>query len=109
MASGLEGQRFRFAGYLPAEAAARARARSPSSSGVRRADDETQVFIETPYRNDALLADVLAGLPRRRRGLRSPPTSPAPGEWIRDGHGRGVARAPRRRSASGPAIFLLLA
>jgi 16S rRNA (cytidine1402-2'-O)-methyltransferase len=58
MASGLEGQRFRFAGYLPAEALARRAAISELERRSAR-DGETQAFIETPYRNDALLADLL--------------------------------------------------
>jgi 16S rRNA (cytidine1402-2'-O)-methyltransferase len=58
MASGLEGQRFRFAGYLPAESAARRAAIVELEKRSAR-DQETQVFIETPYRNDAMLADVL--------------------------------------------------
>src|SRR5690606_16330427 len=50
MASGLEGQRFRFAGYLPVPAAERATAirELEARSAAAR---ETQVFIETPYRN----------------------------------------------------------
>ena len=59
MASGLEGQRFRFAGYLPAGSAERRRAIAELERRSASAD-ETQVFIETPYRNDALLADLLA-------------------------------------------------
>ena len=58
MASGLEGQRFRFAGYLPVpgpDRAAALRELEARSAAAR----ETQVFIETPYRNDALLAEVL--------------------------------------------------
>jgi len=59
MASGLEGQRFRFVGYLPTQGDARrdAIAALERESAAR---DETQVFIETPYRNDALLADLTA-------------------------------------------------
>ena len=59
MASGLEGQRFRFHGYLPVNADAR-RARLAEIEGDSALHDETQAFIETPYRNDALLADILA-------------------------------------------------
>jgi 16S rRNA (cytidine1402-2'-O)-methyltransferase len=59
MASGLEGQRFRFHGYLPVEAPAR-RARISDLEREAARADETQLFIETPYRNDALLADILA-------------------------------------------------
>ena len=55
MASGLEGQRFAFNGYLPTDAAERARA---IRDAERRSAQlrQTQVFIETPYRNGALLA-----------------------------------------------------
>ena len=58
MASGLEGQRFRFHGYLPVNADAR-RARLVEIERHSALHDETQAFIETPYRNDALLADIL--------------------------------------------------
>jgi 16S rRNA (cytidine1402-2'-O)-methyltransferase len=57
-ASGLEGQRFRFVGYLPAEGAARRAALIELERQSAR-DAETQVFIETPYRNESLLADLL--------------------------------------------------
>ena len=58
MASGLEGQRFRFHGYLPVQAEAR-RARLAQIERDSAQSDETQIFIETPYRNDAMLADIL--------------------------------------------------
>jgi 16S rRNA (cytidine1402-2'-O)-methyltransferase len=57
-ASGLEGQRFRFVGYLPAEANARRAAIAELERQSSR-HAETQIFIETPYRNEALLADLL--------------------------------------------------
>ena len=57
-ASGLEGQRFRFVGYLPAEANARRAAIAELERQSSRLA-ETQIFIETPYRNEALLADLL--------------------------------------------------
>ena len=57
-ASGLEGQRFRFVGYLPAEAAARRTAIAQLEKHSAR-HVETQIFIETPYRNDALLDSLL--------------------------------------------------
>jgi 16S rRNA (cytidine1402-2'-O)-methyltransferase len=56
MASGMNGQRFAFHGYLPVERAARARAIKALEA---RASEETQIFIETPYRNGALLAALL--------------------------------------------------
>jgi 16S rRNA (cytidine1402-2'-O)-methyltransferase len=58
MASGLEGQRFAFCGYLP-------RGQQERENRIRelekrsRAEKETELFIETPYRNDALLASLL--------------------------------------------------
>lgn len=59
MASGLNGQRFRFCGYLPAERAARADA-IRALEMRSRAEDETQVFIETPYRGKAMFEALLA-------------------------------------------------
>jgi 16S rRNA (cytidine1402-2'-O)-methyltransferase len=58
MASGLEGQRFAFCGYLPREADARKRRIRELEARSRR-ERETQVFIETPYRNDAMLGALL--------------------------------------------------
>ena len=58
MASGLEGQRFAFCGYLPREAEARTRRLRELEQRSRR-ERETEIFIETPYRNDALFAATL--------------------------------------------------
>lgn len=58
MASGLEGQRFRFVGYVPAETTSR-QSRIAEIERRSATEDETQLLIETPYRNDALLADLL--------------------------------------------------
>jgi 16S rRNA (cytidine1402-2'-O)-methyltransferase len=57
MASGLQGQRFAFQGYLPATAAERER-RIRILEAESRERDETQIFIETPYRNAQLLASL---------------------------------------------------
>lgn len=56
MASGMDGQRFAFHGYLPVDAAARAKMLRALES---RAADETQIFIETPYRNAAMVQAML--------------------------------------------------
>ena len=58
MASGLNGQSFAFVGYIPAKTEER---RSALKNLERRssAAHQTQILIETPYRNDALLADML--------------------------------------------------
>ncbi|WP_020601417.1 SAM-dependent methyltransferase [Spirosoma spitsbergense] len=59
MASGMSGQSFVFHGYLPIERQDRARAiRNLEKEAQQRI--QTQIFMETPYRNDALFADVLA-------------------------------------------------
>ena len=59
MASGLEGQRFAFCGYLPREALER-KDRIKALEQRSRKERETEIFIETPYRNDALFAALLA-------------------------------------------------
>ena len=58
MASGLNGQSFAFCGYLPAKTEERRSAvrAIEKTSQVQR---QTQIVIETPYRNDALFADLL--------------------------------------------------
>src|SRR5213079_2484762 len=58
MASGLEGQRFAFCGYLPRDAARRVQRIKQLEQRSRR-ERETEIFIETPYRNDALFAALL--------------------------------------------------
>lgn len=54
-ASGLNGQSFAFVGYLPVEEGARAQRLRELEAHSRRLG-QTQLFIETPYRNAALLA-----------------------------------------------------
>ena len=100
MASGLEGQRFRFLGYLPTEPAARRTRLLEAERDSARAR-ETQIFIETPYRNDALLADLLqpAAPPR---AWPSPPTSPARANGSAPTRSRAGSRIPRPPSASDP-------
>lgn len=66
MASGFNGQSFAFVGYLPIEAAARQRKFKELEQRIVR-DDQTQIFIETPYRNQALLTDLLKHLPATLR------------------------------------------
>ena len=58
MASGLEGQRFAFCGYLPRDAGERAK-RIRELEARSRKEAETEIFIETPYRNDAMVSTVL--------------------------------------------------
>jgi 16S rRNA (cytidine1402-2'-O)-methyltransferase len=58
MASGLEGQRFAFCGYLPRDTEGRKKKIAELESRSRRGR-ETQIFIETPYRSDVLLGALL--------------------------------------------------
>ncbi|GAA4328620.1 SAM-dependent methyltransferase [Variovorax defluvii] len=65
-ASGLNGQNFAFVGYLPQDAAARAqRIRELESLALRTG--QTQLFIETPYRNAALLQALMQTLQHNTR------------------------------------------
>ncbi len=59
MASGFNGQGFAFNGYLPIDKILRAkRIKQLESDLIAR--KQTQIFMETPYRNNQLLADILA-------------------------------------------------
>lgn len=57
MASGFNGQSFAFNGYLPIEADARAAKLKEMEKRIRR-EHQTQIFIETPYRNNKLIAAI---------------------------------------------------
>jgi 16S rRNA (cytidine1402-2'-O)-methyltransferase len=106
MASGLEGQRFAFCGYLPRDKQARAE-RIRVLERRSRAGRETQIFIETPYRNEALLQALLECCdPASRLCVAADLTLPS--EEIAT---RTVAQWRRTRAAIGrrPAVFLLQA
>lgn len=59
MASGLNGQSFAFCGYIPAKTDER-RSRLKTLEKVSAQLKQTQILIETPYRNDSLFADILS-------------------------------------------------
>jgi 16S rRNA (cytidine1402-2'-O)-methyltransferase len=59
MASGLNGQSFAFNGYLPVDASQRSK-RIKILEERSRQDKQTQLFIETPYRNAALLEALVS-------------------------------------------------
>jgi 16S rRNA (cytidine1402-2'-O)-methyltransferase len=61
MASGLNGQSFAFVGYIPAKTEERRTAIKTLEKRSASAR-QTQILIETPYRNDSLMADLLACL-----------------------------------------------
>ena len=58
MASGFNGQSFAFHGYLPIEPGERARKLKTLEQRVY-AESQTQLFIETPYRNHKMIEDIL--------------------------------------------------
>jgi 16S rRNA (cytidine1402-2'-O)-methyltransferase len=106
MASGLEGQRFAFCGYLPRERPERAR-RIRELEARSTKEQETEIFIETPYRNDVLLAALLELLDEKTR-LCVAADLTLPTEAI---FTRSVAQWRRAKAAIGrrPAVFLLQA
>jgi 16S rRNA (cytidine1402-2'-O)-methyltransferase len=105
MASGMDGQRFAFHGYLPTKPDDRAAAlrRLEAESRAQRC---TQLFIETPYRNVAMLATLVQALaPATRVCVAVELTLPTESVTTRPVHEwRGVDFATY---AKRPAIFLL--
>jgi 16S rRNA (cytidine1402-2'-O)-methyltransferase len=61
MASGLNGQHFAFHGYLPVNSKEAAKAIREWEK-ESRAKNQTQIFIETPYRNNALFSNLVKNL-----------------------------------------------
>ncbi|TAM83704.1 MAG: SAM-dependent methyltransferase [Candidimonas sp.] len=107
MASGLEGQRFAFHGYAPVAPGARA-ATIKTWETASRCHDQTQLFIETPYRNTAVFHTLLQTLAATTRlcVARSLTTQE---EWIRTA---GVAEwktRPPPELHKRPTIFLFQA
>ena len=77
MASGLNGQSFAFRGYLPAKTEER-RSALKAVERDSKSLNQSQIFIETPYRNDALLKDMLQFLqPTTRLTLAADITLPS--------------------------------
>ena len=106
-ASGLNGQSFAFVGYLPQEADARGR-RLRELEALSRQLRQTQLFIETPYRNPALATALLAGLqPGTRLSISCGLT--LAGGWSRCLTVERWRRSPPLVSDRMPAVFALLA
>lgn len=104
MGSGFNGQSFAFVGYLPIEAGARARKLKEMEQRIAR-EDQTQIFIETPYRNASLLADLVKHLPQQLRlCVASDITGPAE-QIITRTIGQWAARPEKLEKV--PTIFLL--
>jgi 16S rRNA (cytidine1402-2'-O)-methyltransferase len=107
MASGLNGQRFAFQGYLPAKEAERSKMlRDLENESKKR--QQTQIFIETPYRNRAMFdAILLSCQPTTRLTVATDLT--LPGESVRT---RSIAAWKKQTPPEierRPTVFLLLA
>ncbi len=106
MASGMNGQSFAFNGYLPVKPAERVKA---IRHYEKRAQGEcqAQIFIETPYRNDKLLAELLAVCSPGTKLCVAADIS-TPGEQVRTAT---VAEWKKSQPLSGigkrPAIFII--
>lgn len=103
MASGFNGQSFAFNGYLPIQKQDKIKALKYLEKEVSRG--QTQIFIETPYRNDALVNDMLAHLqPHTQLCIAAHLT--APDEFIRT---RKITDWQKNKPSLGkvPAVFLL--
>ena len=105
MASGMNGQSFTFHGYLPIDRSRRAAA-IKQLERVALAQHQTQLFIETPYRNLPLLEDLLAQLhPATRLCVAASLT--APHEFIRTDTVANWRQAKLPDIHKQPAVFLV--
>lgn len=105
MASGLNGQSFCFTGYLPVKEPMRSK-RIKELEAISIKENQTQLFIETPYRNDHLLADLLKNCnPKTRLCIARNIT--APDSFIKT---KTIAEWGRAIPLLGkfPAVFLML-
>ena len=111
MASGLNGQSFAFNGYLPTDAAQRTK-RIKELESRSRSEKQTQLLIETPYRNAAML-DALVGACQSSTLICVATDLSLPSESIRTLSGAkwkallGANNAPDFHKK--PTVFLLLA
>lgn len=107
MASGLDGQRFAFHGYLPAREPERSRRITEIEQESAR-QKQTQLFIETPYRNPALFNALLLGC-RPRTWLCLATDLTLTGEHIATRRIADWKAAPAPELDKRPTVFLLLA
>jgi 16S rRNA (cytidine1402-2'-O)-methyltransferase len=107
MAAGLNGQNFAFCGYLPVKEAARAK-RIRELEEQSRQLRQTQIFIETPFRNQALFATLLQAC-RAATLLTIARELTLEGEWIATKPVSAWREQPAPDLARKPTVFLLLA
>lgn len=105
MASGMNGQSFAFTGYLPIERAKRVAALKKLEQ-LALQQHQTQLFIETPYRNLPLLEDLLSTLhPGTRLCVAASLTTE--NEFIRTDTIAGWKKTPLPEIHKQPAVFLI--
>lgn len=107
MASGLDGQRFTFHGYAPVKPDERARSLKAWEAASRQ-HSQTQLFIETPYRNDAMFQSLLQTL-KGDTQLCVARSLTTPDEWIRTWSIAQWKQRPPPELAKKPTLFLFLA
>lgn len=107
MASGLNGQSFAFHGYLPVDEQERDKRLRALEEESRRLG-RTQIFIETPYRNERMFAALLASCKPATQICVARDLSTR-GEWISTRTTNLWRRTPVPDLARRPAIFLMLA
>jgi 16S rRNA (cytidine1402-2'-O)-methyltransferase len=107
MASGLNGQRFAFQGYLPAKEAERTKMLR-ELEGDSRKRRQTQIFIETPYRNRQLFDSILqACLPATQLTVATDLS--LPGEFVRTQTIQQWKKQTPPDIERRPTVFLILA
>lgn len=82
MASGFSGQRFRFLGYLPVKEPMRSKA-IKEMEHTAHSLSETQIFIETPYRNNTLIEELIKNCHPKKTKLCIAVDITDPGQQIR--------------------------
>ena len=106
MSSGMNGQKFAFTGYLPVKSDAR-RSALVELEKISARLSQSQIIIETPYRNDSLFGDMLSALrPSTRVCIAADITLPS--QFIRT---RTVGEWRRSRPEIGkrPCVFVVMA
>lgn len=106
-ASGLNGQQFAFVGYLPIPADERAK-RIRELEALSRRERQTQIAIETPYRNSALLRALVQHL-QPGTWLSVACGLTLPGAWCKTTRVQDWRRATQAIDDRLPAVFLWLA
>lgn len=107
MASGLDGQRFTFHGYAPVDPSARAKQLKAWEVASKK-QQQTQILIETPYRNTAMFDTLLQTL-RGDTRLCVARALTTPEEWIMTRHIADWQTTAKPDLAKMPTLFLYLA